>query len=627
MSEPPHGDPAALPAPPVRKAADLLSISQILGQAAMLDADSASEVLRRIVEIVGNLSGALGKIVLVETGEGLSEEFLKWGETSTPLERAASEQLYSLAPEKLATQSALAVSLEAQGHPGHYLIGTPFCPPGQPPRYVALLLRLSRRELLEPLLATLQGAMGYAFYGIERLQPASARRDASSIQKNAWLHCAEADHFMESLRVLANDLSREFGCAGVYIGIKKDDRAPRVVAASGVSEFDYRSAPIQSTGFAINEAAKADLRLLTYRRDLEDVRYPAHRELTRTLDAQAVTTFAHRFAHGHAYVCIVVVWDARHPVREDKLPMIEQAAPSLCALAFMCLSAEPPAWRRLTVRAWRGISASKRRSILIGLIALCLLMLIPFPHRIGCRSQVVPETKRVVAAPFDGLLKEAFVEPGDTVESGTPLAKMDDKDLKWKKAELVAARERAFKKRDVAVSSPDSEIALSQMATFEAEGVEQEIRLIDQRLENLEIRAPIEGVVVEGDLKRAEGVPLAKGDILFEVAPLSPLSVEMEVEDALIPYVKEGQEVIIRLDAFPSERWRSKVLKILPRSASRSGRNVFLCEAPLELKQGDTQAPVRPGMQGRAIVVSSSKPLIWLISHRFFEFIQTTLFW
>jgi multidrug efflux pump subunit AcrA (membrane-fusion protein) len=141
----------------------------------------------------------------------------------------------------------------------------------------------------------------------------------------------------------------------------------------------------------------------------------------------------------------------------------------------------------------------------------------------------------------------------------------------------------------------------------------------------LALRAPLAGVVVSGDLRRAEGQPLQQGQVLFEVAPLEQMIVELDVPDREISRVRTGMPLRFRLEAFAGERWTGAIERVHPRSEQREGRNVFIAEAPL----GNTDArfDLRPGMRGRAVIESDRRPLVWILGHRLWDFIVEGLFW
>ena len=123
-------------------------------------------------------------------------------------------------------------------------------------------------------------------------------------------------------------------------------------------------------------------------------------------------------------------------------------------------------------------------------------------------------------------------QPGDKVAAGDILVAMDNRELKLKQAELTASRDQALKKRDRAMNGAEGkDFSAAQVAAFEADGIAQELALVERKLSMLEVKAPIAGVVVSGDLRRAEGQPIRQGQVLFEVAPLDAMLVEVDVPD------------------------------------------------------------------------------------------------
>jgi hypothetical protein len=80
----------------------------------------------------------------------------------------------------------------------------------------------------------------------------------------------------------------------------------------------------------------------------------------------------------------------------------------------------------------------------------------------------------------------------------------------------------------------------------------------------------------------------------------------------------------VRLEAFNGGRWQSELSRVHPESEHREGRNIFIAEADIA---ADRVAELRPGMRGRAIIVGDRQPLIWIIGHRFWDWLVTTLFW
>lgn len=249
-----------------------------------------------------------------------------------------------------------------------------------------------------------------------------------------------------------------------------------------------------------------------------------------------------------------------------------------------------------------------------GMIALSALasaaMAIPMSYGVNCDCELQPVTRRFVAAPFEGALERALVEVGDTVKEGDVLARMDGKEVRWELAGNAAEYERAAKERDAHLA--DQKFGEAQLAKLQMERLSLTTKLLDHRTENLEIRSPIAGIVVSGELKRAEGVRLSMGQTLFEIAPLDRMIVEVEIPESELANVPSNTIASIRLEAFPNQRLDGKLKRICPRAELRNKQQVFVGEIELP----NDAAQLKPGMRGRVSLEAGQATLGWRLFHR-----------
>jgi multidrug resistance efflux pump len=248
--------------------------------------------------------------------------------------------------------------------------------------------------------------------------------------------------------------------------------------------------------------------------------------------------------------------------------------------------------------------------VLIAVVAVAALLCVPWTYRLDCRCEVQPVIRRVVAAPFDGKLLGARVEPGDVVRVGQTLAVLDGREVRWELAGIVAEHSRAGKERDGHFAEHD--FGAARLAELEQERLAHRQRLLEDRTANLEVRSPSDGVIIAGDLKKFEGKPLETGETLFEVAPLGRMRIEIEVPEDQVRHVTAGQPVTVALEAFPGRRWTGHVARIHPRAETRDDRYVFIAE--VELPNDD--ALLRPGMRGEAHLAGPRRSLGWCLFHR-----------
>ncbi len=263
----------------------------------------------------------------------------------------------------------------------------------------------------------------------------------------------------------------------------------------------------------------------------------------------------------------------------------------------------------------KGAWSRTRLVLALGVIA-AVAMVIPVPYSVNCDCELQPVVRRFVAAPFEGALEKAFVEVGDTVQADQLLARMDGKEVRWEQAGNVAEYERAAKERDAHLA--DQEFGEAQLAKLQMDRLALTTKLLDRRDENLEVRSPIAGIVVSGELKRAEGIRLSMGQTLFEIAPLDQMIVEVEIPEAEVAHVVSGEAATIRLEAFSGQQLDGTLKRICPRAELRRKQQVFVGEIALPNESGQ----FRPGMRGRVSLPAGRAALGWRLFHRAWQKLQ-----
>jgi len=512
-----------------------------------------------------------------------------------------------------------AVALGADG----YTLAVPIWSKGQLIGWLIAQLVVTQARDLQAFVVLLQASAGYFLYRLQCLAVVELDNvlERSSGLLDLFRRVGTELDFDQACRLALDAICVEVGCTRAYLGLRRRG-AVRIIAISGTSKIDSKSASHQPLEAAMRETlvtgTTLDVSPATPRTD----KTVAHEILREQLAAARLLTLPLPRASG----AVLLEWSV--PPEPAVALIAEATAPFIPVLFDLLERARPHSAIFAARRLWSRASANRRRAVLAGTAAAVVLLFCPFHHRIGADCRIAPTVKQVVAAPFDGQLRKSVVRPGDAVREGALLGELDNWEIKLKEAELVAARERALKQRDRAMSgsatSEGADFAAAQVANFEAQSVGQELELVRRKMALLEVKSPLAGIVVSGDLRRAEGQPVPRGQVLWEVAPLDAMIVEIDVSDRDISYVREGQPVRVRLEAFDGGRWQSELSRVHPESEQREGRNIFIAEADIA---ADRVTELRPGMRGRAIIVGDRQPLIWIIGHRFWDWLVTTLFW
>lgn len=277
--------------------------------------------------------------------------------------------------------------------------------------------------------------------------------------------------------------------------------------------------------------------------------------------------------------------------------------------------------RRSLSQRWRSLPFDRKRLWGIAAGVLIVLMVFPFHLRVHAPVILEPSLRRFIAAPFDCVLKKVHVEAGAVVEKGTLLAELDGKEVRERIAEIEA--QAAAANLQSASDLAGSRFDQSALSSLQAQRAGHELEVLRQRENDLQILAPIPGIVIQGELEREEGAALKLGRSIMEVAPLDTMIAEVALREEDAAFVRPGQRVAVRLNALPSAGIRATVKKVNPRAETRDGRNVFIAEAEIE----NPGSVFRPGMKGDAVVVADRLPLFWILFRKPWNTLRSWLFW
>jgi multidrug efflux pump subunit AcrA (membrane-fusion protein) len=145
--------------------------------------------------------------------------------------------------------------------------------------------------------------------------------------------------------------------------------------------------------------------------------------------------------------------------------------------------------------------------------------------------------------------------------------------------------------------------------------------LLNKQLERTSLKSPIDGFVISGDWSRSLGMPVERGQVLFEVAPLNSYRVAMEVADRDIAAVQIGQDGHLILSGLTDREVPLRVSNLTSISTDSGEGAGFRVEAEI---QGPVER-LRPGMQGIAKVTAGERSILWLWTHRVVDWLRYQL--
>lgn len=425
---------------------------------------------------------------------------------------------------------------------------------------------------------------------------------------------ASSDDLGLATYTLVDELQRFLECRQVVLGLSRNGKSCRVAAISGTNGIDRRSNRVCAMEAALDEAGvRGELSVWPPNDAGNRQALMAHRKLAESTAARSVIGSPIRDDRGELQGAWLFLGDEALSQNAKAHRFIEAAAPVVGSSLSLLKRAERSVFGKWTRTAAKALQQWTGRAVLALIGLLVGLMFLPLPYKVTCDCELQPVVRRYVAAPFDATLEKSYVEPGDLVREDQVLARIDGREIRWELAGLAADRNRAAKERDGHLAT--REFGAAEVAKYEMERLDIKTKLLKDRGDHLELRSPIDGVVISGDLKKAEGVPLTVGQTLFEIAPLDSMVVEIAIPEEDVRHIRKKQTVEVVLDAFPGQRFKSTLVRIHPRSEVKETDHVFIGEFDLD----NPDELLRPGMQGTAKIATPRRTLGWILFHKPWE--------
>lgn len=508
-------------------------------------------------------------------------------------------------------------------------LSSPLFDPGGPSIGALALVAINVREAeLAPRLASLESLCRFAsfaaeFVGRPAATPYAAQTDRSLVRAAG---CATAEEFAFAI---TNELRNKYGFEQVALGVAKRHRI-RILSISGLDHVPDRSPGSVALRAAMEECLDAGA----------PIRHPldAHTE-----GPDRAEYFLHKqwsaAAKGDSVASIPLTsGDVTHAVLALRRRAGDGFTPELLAEIRGKVEPTIPALQVLH-RSSRGVVRHVRESVheaLTSLVSpghvgrkvaafvlaatLLWFMVGTMPYSITVRASVSPVQLRHLTAPFDGVLEEAFVAPGDSVKTGDPLCRMDDRELAQQETALRAEMEVWEHRRNQALSQ-DSPVD-ARLAKAEHDLLRSRLTTVTSRRERATVRAPFDGVVVSGDLRTSLGAVLSQGHALLSVAPLHAWMLELQVPESEVRDFDQPLPGTFRSHARPELACALTVSRLWPAAETKDHRNIFAAEATLD---GDA-AWLRPGLEGVARVDVGSRPVRWVVLHGLLDWLRMR-FW
>lgn len=309
-------------------------------------------------------------------------------------------------------------------------------------------------------------------------------------------------------------------------------------------------------------------------------------------------------AHGN--VCMGLWLERGHfqPWKDDEIEILNFLMQSYKA-----------AWEKFSKMNFIKFKVNK--SVLyISAAAVLLLMLIHIPLPISAPCEVVPQHPIPVTAPLDGIIDHVTVMPGQTVKKGDLLF-IYDKRVPQQELDVAKDQVRIIESELKRASS----LAFKDKKALEQVGVAKEklkkeravVSLAQYKVEQLEVKSPIDGIVILENPDQWRGNPVHLGESVMTISDSSQTKVKIWIPENDNVNINMKKEVKVVLNVMPETSFYAKLLYIGDYT-TESEKTVpsFIAEAEWDIPPSD----IRPGLKGTAILYGENVSLVYWIVRR-----------
>ena len=421
----------------------------------------------------------------------------------------------------------------------------------------------------------------------------------------------EYDRVDAAAMAVANEMATRLGAARVAVGLDCG-RGTKLMALSHTAWFRRDTPMVAGIEQAMDEAAeqRATIRLPPAPGDSVRIQV-AHEALVSTWDANGAFTSFPLLTDRGPVGAITVLHEEPPP---DAVVRLGEA---ISALLGPILDHKRRARRLVSGRVVDGLRdvlglvigprhIAWKLAAAAAVAALTASILIPTQFRVSAKAVLEGKVQRTVPAPFDGFIATAPAKAGDVVHKGDVLATLDDRDLQLEHVRWRSEHERLVLKTREAMSKHDP--GTVEQLDAELRQADAQAALTAEKLTRTRIIAPIDGVLVSGDMSQSIGAPVETGKVLYEVAPLNDYRVIVRLDERDIRYVKPGQDGVVLLHGMTGESVPFTVTHVTSVAETDAGRNTFRVEGMLD------RAPpsLRPGMEGIGKIAIEDRSYAWV---------------
>jgi putative peptide zinc metalloprotease protein len=190
-------------------------------------------------------------------------------------------------------------------------------------------------------------------------------------------------------------------------------------------------------------------------------------------------------------------------------------------------------------------------------------------------------------------------------------------------------RDQDIKRKELAQAESELGILLAgtrkeaiRVAESQIKKLEEKLGLLDQQMQLLKIRAPIDGIVASPYLRNRIGDYLDKGDVFCRIVSEGNVIIEMPVPEKEIDVLHLGLPITIKFRSYPKRFYEATVRNIAPVADVSGIERTVMVQGDLE----NSDESLKEGMTGVGKILCGKKRIAEIATRRAIRWLRTE-FW
>lgn len=258
-------------------------------------------------------------------------------------------------------------------------------------------------------------------------------------------------------------------------------------------------------------------------------------------------------------------------------------------------------------------------------------------------GSIVPRKEILIKPVVSGIIRELYVEAGDQVKKGDPLAKiqivpdmlsLSSAEQRVRSAEIVVENAQLNYDRNKPLLDKGV-IAAAEMQTYDValKNAKQELAAAQEALQvvrdgisrtsagNTVVRSTIDGMILDVPVKEGNSViernNFNEGTTIAAVADMADLIFQGKVDESEVGKVKLGMPVVLTVGAIENAKWDAELEYIAPKGVEENGAIQFEIRAAVAVKEGQN---LRSGYSANADIVLERKDSVLTVPESIVSF-------